>query len=179
MRTEIINIVNKVFSLGIIGLQISIVAVFFYLAFLKKKYKLVFDFLNKNSLRLAFLISLIATCGSLFYSLYAKFVPCELCWYQRIFMYSLAVIFGLALIKKDNKIIDYALVLSSIGAIISLYHNYIYFKATTSTFCVLGKSCIEKYVSEFGYITIPIMSLTAFLSIIILMLVKKYSKSNN
>jgi len=169
----IVESVNKILSLGTISLQIFIVFLVIYLLFLKEKYRFFYDFLVKNTIILAFIISSVATLGSLFYSLYAGFVPCELCWYQRIFMYPLVIVFGLALVKKDNKIVDYALALSSVGALISLYHNYIFYKETASTFCVLGESCITKYVSEFGYISIPMMALTAFLSIICLSLIRK------
>lgn len=169
----VVETANKILSIGIIGLQVFIVFLVVYLLFLRKKNRFIYDFLGKNAIILAFLVSLMATSGSLFYSLYAGFIPCELCWYQRIFMYPLAILFGLALIKKDNNIIDYTLALSSVGALISLYHNYIYYQKTASTFCVLGESCIVKYVFEFGYITIPMMALTAFSSIIIFCLIKR------
>lgn len=169
----LVGTTSKIFSLGIIGLQILIISLVVYLLFFRKKYKFAYDFLVKNAILIAFLISLIATSGSLFYSLYAGFTPCELCWYQRIFMYPLVILFGLALVKKDDKIFDYTLALSSVGALISIYHNYIFYKASASTFCKLGESCVVKYVLEFGYITIPMMALTAFLSIICLSLIKK------
>lgn len=124
---------------------------------------------GQNGFWLAFIVALVSTGISLFYSNIAGFEPCRLCWWQRIFMYPQIVILGLALLKKDYKIVDYALALAMIGAIIALYHNYIYFGGPAILPCEasgLGVSCSKRYVFEFGYITIPMMSLTSFLLMI-------------
>ena len=113
-----------------------------------------------------------ATGGSLFYSEIAGFDPCKLCWFQRIFMYPLAILLGLALIRKDFKFTFYPFALTLIGAIISLYHNTIYYGGISIFPCEpfgLGVSCTKVLVMEFGYVTIPLMALTAFLLIILLL----------
>ena len=71
----------------------------------------------------ALIISLIATLGSLFFSEIMHFIPCSLCWYQRIFMYSLVLIFLMNLLFPDDKVFKYAILLVLFGWIISIYHN--------------------------------------------------------
>lgn len=133
-------------------------------------------------LRLAWVITLIATLGSLFYSDIAGFTPCTLCWYQRIFMYPQVILLGIALLKKDRSIIKYSLVLSGIGALIATYH---YFLQTTKIEIIpcsavgYSVSCTKTFVLRFGYITIPMMSLTAFVLVFLLMYYyKKFKKPN-
>ena len=139
-------------------------------------------FIGKNGLLFAFLVALGATSFSLYYSEIAGFEPCVLCWYQRIFMYPLIIILGIALHKKDRSIVSYALPLSAIGALIAIYHNYIYYGGQSILPCNAfgqGVSCAIRYVFEFGYITIPIMSLTGFLLMIFFLSAQKfYNKSS-
>ena len=125
------------------------------------------------ALKGAFLVALIATLGSLFYSEVAHFTPCTLCWYQRIFMYPQAVLFGLALWKKDRGIAVYGLVLSVIGALLALYHYLLQLGVAPELPCAaIGYSaaCSQRFVMTFGYITIPLMALTAFLLIMVSMI---------
>lgn len=131
----------------------------------KKQFKI--DFLNNNALIFAFIVALTATLGSLFYSEIAGYTPCKLCWFQRIFMYPLVILFGVALMRKARNIIYYVIPLSMIGGAISIYH-YIIQRTEYAASCVEGGvSCTSKYVFHFGYITIPMMALTAFGLIII------------
>jgi len=164
--------VNRALAMGTIISQIFIVlAVIFVL--LNKKNK-ISDFFSKNAIKFTFVVALVATLGSLFYSNYAGFDPCSLCWFQRIFMYPEVILLGLAIIKKDEKIIDYSLALSLIGLVISIYHNNIIIKGLHSTFCTISEPCTINYVLEYGYITIPMMALTAFSLISVLLIFKKY-----
>ena len=171
---DLLYIVNKILALGAIGSQIFIILAIIYIILPYKK-SLISKFFAKNGMKFAFIIASIAMLGSLFYSNYAGFTPCILCWYQRIFMYSVAILLGLGLIKKDEKIIDYSLTFAVIGLIISIYHNYIYFKGLHATVCTAADSCITPYVTEFGYITIPMMALTAFSLVILFLIIKEYS----
>ncbi len=152
------------------------VVIFALLSFEKIK-KLAAKFLSeRNAVLAVFFISLLATSGSLFYSQIAHFVPCELCWFQRIFMYPQVLILAIALFKKENKIIDYSLTLASVGLLISLYHNYIIYIAPTSATCSISSvSCATKFVLGLGYVTIPLMAATAFASIIAILLLQKFS----
>src|SRR5690625_7664860 len=65
--------------------------------------------------------SLLAVFGSLFYSEVIGYIPCELCWYQRILMYPLIIIYGTALIKKDIHIVFRGIILSGIGIVVCVY----------------------------------------------------------
>src|SRR5690625_3653058 len=113
--------------------------------------------------------SLLATMGSLFYSEIIGYVPCDLCWIQRIFMYPLVIIYGLALIKKDTKIALPGIILSGIGLCISIYHyslQKVPFMQNAGGFC--GEiPCNLQYVNYFGFITIPFLAGIAFIVIFI------------
>ena len=172
---DLVNIVDKILALGVIASQIFIVLAIVYIL-LPFKNKYVSGFFSKNGLALSFIVALVATSGSLFYSTCAGFVPCPLCWFQRIFMYPEVILLGMALYKRDEKIIDYSLALALIGFAISAYHNYIVVQGLNSVVCTSAESCTTPYVLEFGYITIPMMALTAFILINLLLVFKKYSK---
>lgn len=133
---------------------------------------------SKNSfqstiLYIAWLQSVIATLGSLFFSEIMKFPPCVLCWYQRICMYPLVVILFVGMIKKDKKVYLYALPLSITGWIIALYHNLLYYKILPESIkpCTLGISCTTKFIEWFGFVTIPLLSFIAFTVINICMII--------
>lgn len=157
-------------SLTLIG-QIFLFIYLVYLLFFARHKN---NYISSLGIKFSFIVALIATLGSLFYSQIISFTPCDLCWFQRIFMYPQVILLGLAMIKKDNKIIDYSLALAIIGALISLYHNYISYTASSLLICGVNRvSCTIRYVFEFDYITLPLMSLTAFLIIIILLISQK------
>lgn len=123
-----------------------------------------------------FVVVIISTILSLVYSEVIGFVPCELCWIQRIFLYPQVVILGLALWKKTKDATTYCLALSGIGAVVALYNFYGQsFNPGALPACdaLRATSCAVRYFVEFGYVTIPLMSLTAFLLIIISMLLAK------
>ena len=133
---------------------------------------LVVDWFKKRALKGAFGVSLLATLGSLFYSEIAHLTPCRLCWFQRIFMYPLPIILGIGLLKKEKGVFKYGLALSLIGVVIALYHYWLQVGGVESVTCgVVGysPSCSNYFFLRFGYITIAMMSLTAF-SIVSLLL---------
>jgi disulfide bond formation protein DsbB len=177
----LIQTVNKILSILTIGSQLFIVLAVIQLLFFRKHLNYpVIRYFSKNGLFFALLIAVVATAGSLFYSVAAGFVPCELCWFQRIFMYPQVVLLGLAYIQKDYKFTLYPSVLAGIGAIISVYHNYIYYGGISLFPCDpfgLETSCTKVRVMEFGYITIPLMALTAF--ILILLFLNAQREYNN
>lgn len=120
---------------------------------------------RKNVLTFAFVVSMVATLGSFFYSEIAQYTPCKLCWFQRIFMYPLPFILGVAIWKKDLGVLKYVLTLSGIGEIIAVYHYLTQIGVIPNSVCgVVGYSvaCSQRFVMEAGYITIPMMSATAF-----------------
>ncbi|MBA4535607.1 disulfide bond formation protein B [Bacillus aquiflavi] len=114
-------------------------------------------------------VSVIAMFGSLYFSEILQYEPCELCWYQRILMYPLVLLLGIAVIKKDDKIASYSLWMSGIGGLISLYHYLIQkvpFFADRALSC--GRiPCTGQYINWLGFITIPFLALVAFIIIFI------------
>lgn len=117
------------------------------------------------------LLASIATAGSLFFSEIMKFPPCILCWYQRILMYPLVIIFLIGLIPFDKSVIKFSFPLALVGWFIAVYHNLLYYKILPESAapCVMGISCTSVQIEWFGFITIPFMSLTAFTLILILL----------
>jgi disulfide bond formation protein DsbB len=111
----------------------------------------------------AFVVAAIATGGSLFFSEIAHFVPCELCWFQRICMYPLSIVTLLAALAGDHRVARYLLPLPVVGAGVSVYHllveNHV---VATPAACQIGAGCAVKWINEFGYMTIPTLALTAF-----------------
>lgn len=119
-------------------------------------------------------ITLFSVVFSLFFSGYAGFEPCVLCWYQRIFMFPLPLIAAIGWFRKDSLVFDYILGLGVVGGIIGLYQVYLQFGGPLG-FCNFGAvSCTARYVFEFGYVTIPVMSLTSFVLVIALALIGKF-----
>jgi disulfide bond formation protein DsbB len=114
---------------------------------------------------LAFVVAAIATGGSLFFSEIAHFIPCELCWYQRICMYPLAIVTLLAALSDDPRAARYLLPLPVVGAGVSVYHllveNGVVGQTSTCLISAPG-GCGVKWINEFGYVTIPTLALTAF-----------------
>jgi disulfide bond formation protein DsbB len=120
------------------------------------------------ALRIGFLIALVATFASLFVSEVLGYPPCSLCWYQRIAMYPLALIFFVALWSGDaTGHARYSLPLAALGAILALYHNLLYYGVIPEPIlpCQGGVSCTERQVELLGFLTVPLMSLAAFLSL--------------
>ncbi len=133
-----------------------------------------------NIVFFCFLIASIASLGSLFFSEVMKFVPCSMCWYQRIFMYPLVFIFLINIMYPDKKVIKYSLPLVLIGLIISIYHNLLMWDIIPETIvpCVSGVPCSTVYINWFNFITIPLLSLSAYSSIFILLLILKRKFKN-
>ena len=142
------------------------------------------DSSNRSNLNLtyvffAFIISLVATLGSLFFSEIMHFVPCSLCWYQRIFMYPLVFLFLINLLFPDDKLFKYAILLVVFGWIISIYHNLLMFGIIPEDLspCVQGVPCSTVYLNWLGFITIPLLSFFAYTIILILLIKMKRKMS--
>jgi disulfide bond formation protein DsbB len=129
------------------------------------------DMVDGASLFLASIVALVAMLGSLYYSEVANFPPCELCWYQRIAMYPLVVILGIAAWRRDYGVRRYVLPLAAIGAAISIYHYQLErFPSQTSLSCTAEVPCTTVWVWRFHYISIAFMALSAFALIVALLL---------
>lgn len=137
------------------------------------------QFFQEYLLYFAWVVSIIATLGSLYFSEIKGYVPCEYCWYQRILMYPLTIILGIAAFKNDKRIKSYVLPLTIIGGSISLYHYLIQKVPGLSPIkaCVYGVPCNVQYINWFGFITIPFLALTAFVIITVLLLLLRTEKA--
>ncbi len=124
-------------------------------------------------LRINFLIALSATLGSLYFSEILKYPPCILCWYQRICLYPLVLIFGSALWLEDKNYKPYSFPLALCGGVIAMYHNLVYYGIISEalTPCIEGISCSSKQLELFGFITIPLLSLIGFILILFLTMI--------
>ncbi|MGE6755092.1 disulfide oxidoreductase [Rossellomorea sp. NPDC071047] len=123
--------------------------------------------MNKKADSLLFLAwasSLVATMGSLYFSEILKYEPCELCWYQRILMYPMVILLGVAYVRKDFQAALYSTILSGIGLLVSLYHYSIQkVSILTESAPACGRvPCTGEYINLFGFITIPFLALTGF-----------------
>ena len=116
----------------------------------------------------AWLVAAVAMAGSLYLSEGAHFVPCKLCWYQRIAMYSLAVVLGVAALRHRRDVAVYAAPLAAIGASISGYHMLIErFPRLESSVCDVSAPCTLIWTKRFGFETIPTMAFSGFVLILL------------
>lgn len=140
---------------------------------MKRMFQSIMEFCSTHALRLGFLLSVVATFGSLAYAQVTGYPACILCWIQRIFMYPEVALFGLALWRNDRNVLPYTLFLAVLGGAVALY-NWIkdmlamYTNISLACPVVPGlPTCDRIYIHEFGYITIAMLSLNAFVLIII------------
>jgi disulfide bond formation protein DsbB len=130
---------------------------------------------NWAILFLCWLIATVSMLGSLFFSDVMGFAPCVLCWYQRIFIYPLVLVFGVGLFSFDTGVVKYSLPLAIAGWLVALYHTLLYWGIIPKSIqpCSEGVPCTEKYIELFGFLSIPFMSFLAFTAIIILLIILK------
>jgi disulfide bond formation protein DsbB len=132
------------------------------------------DAVSPNALWFAFAVAAISLAGSLYFSEGAHFVPCELCWYQRIAMYPLVPVLAVAAWRNDVGVRAYALPLAVIGGLISTYHVLLErFPSLETGACDPDNPCSLIWVERFGYMTIPTMALSAFALIAVLLIVAR------
>lgn len=134
---------------------------------------------QQYALFISWVIALVAMLGSLYFSEIRQFVPCTMCWYQRICMYPLVLILGIGSFQNDFNVKKIALPLSIIGLLISTWH---YLEQKVPGFaeikpCTQGVPCSSEYINVFGFITIPFLAGTAFLLIILILIFTKKDKA--
>ena len=130
------------------------------------------DGLGRVALGLAWLVAGVTTLGSLYYSEVAGYTPCVLCWYQRICIYPLAVILGVAVLRRDVGVRWYAIPMATLGVVVSSYHTWVQaYPDRTTDFCTLEAPCTARYVWELGFVSLPFMALSAFLFVITMLAV--------
>ncbi len=121
----------------------------------------------------AWLIALSSTLGALFIGEIMGQAPCVLCWFQRAFMFPLAIILAVACFLSDPTIWRYALPLAAVGWLIALYHSLLYGGIIPESIepCGAGPSCSGSNMDIFGWVPIPVLSFTAFTAITILLII--------
>lgn len=149
-------------ALGVIFLQVFLVALVIGI-FTKARWV---EWVKKNSQLMLFILFAGATLGSLTYSEFFDLAPCMLCWYQRIAIYSNAILLGRGVFLKRSALGE-SLTLSLFGLAIAIVHNVLdIFQVSNKYLCETQNEvsdCLVQHVSEFGYITMPLMSLTVLL----------------
>jgi hypothetical protein len=124
-------------------------------------------FLGPQTLLAAWIVAIVTTLGSLYYSLYVGFIPCELCWYQRIVMYPLVVVLGVGWLRRDPKAWVTAAVFVVVGAPLSLYHWLVERVPSLSegSSCSILAPCNTPFFEKLGFVTLAWMCMSSFLLI--------------
>ncbi|MEF3274675.1 MAG: disulfide bond formation protein B [Chloroflexus sp.] len=130
------------------------------------------DYLSLSCRHIALLAAMLATAGSLFFSEVLRWIPCELCWYQRILMYPLAVILFVGIWRDDRQVYWYVLPLSLTGIAVSLYHYLMVMLIIPPAPCAGAVPCAFDYINLSGalsFVKIPFLALVAFVIISVMM----------
>lgn len=167
--------INFLLALGTVALQVGSVFLLILYIFRKKIsfYNNLLELATPFALPKLFFITLLATSMSLYYSEVLGFAPCGLCWLQRVFLYPQVILFAVAWLTEDFKVYTYSIVLSVCGAIIAFYQHLLQmgrnplFPCPTSG---LAADCATRTLFEFHYITFPLMALSIFTWLIVVML---------
>ncbi|MFG1484153.1 disulfide oxidoreductase [Halobacteriovorax sp. HFRX-2_2] len=135
---------------------------------------------KENTLFIMWIVAILAAAGSLFFSVIMEFVPCTLCWWQRITMYPLAAILLIGFYQDDKRSILYGAPFIISGWAISIYHNLVQLKVIpeSASPCVSGVPCSEKWINWFGFISIPMLAFFAFTILFSLFLLEVYSNKD-
>ena len=120
----------------------------------------------------AWLVASVSTLGALFLGEVMQLPPCVLCWYQRIFMFPLALILPIGMFPFDRKVVRYALPLAAIGWLFALFHVLLIAGVIPESMkpCTQGVPCSGKVIEWFGVVTIPLLSFVSFSTIALLLL---------
>lgn len=162
--------INHIFSVG--SILIFAFALLSFLSTYVSALRGLNNFVTSKKVLVFTLMALGAMTGSLIYSAGIGYEPCNLCWWQRIFMYPIAVLGAVSLFGKKTLDLSYVWVLTILGTIFSLYHNFIYYTGYSPLPCSASASCTARYVFEYGFMTIPLMALLFFVSLILVLKTK-------
>jgi len=121
---------------------------------------------------ICWLVALVSTLGSLFFSDIIGYAPCTLCWYQRIAMYPLVILFLVGMFQPVKYTIRYSLPVVGVGLFIALYHNLLHYGIVpeSASPCRAGVPCSTVYINWLGFITIPMLSAISFGLILVALL---------
>ncbi|WP_412473273.1 disulfide oxidoreductase [Halobacteriovorax sp. YZS-1-1] len=135
---------------------------------------------NSNLIFISWIVAMIATVGSLFFSVIMEFTPCSLCWYQRVAMYPLAIIFLFGVYDEEHYCMKTSIPFTVIGWAIAVYHNLLQWEIIpeSASPCLNGVPCSAKWINWFGFISIPFLSLMAFTILLITLVIYYKNKKS-
>lgn len=158
------TLVSQLLAAGLLGLIIF--------EWKTKKQTELGTLLSRYALPFVFCFTLVSSALTLVYSEVFGFLPCSLCWFQRIFLYPLIILSGIALVARDGaRVAKYLIGLAIPGAVIALYQHYLQMGGSEFVPCPAsgaGADCAQRILFEFGYITLPLMSFSGFVLVIVL-----------
>ena len=131
---------------------------------------------RSSAARFVLLLAGVSMLGSLYFSEIAHYAPCKLCWYQRICMYSIAVLALVAVVRRESAarvraLAPYVLTLSLLGLCISTYHYLLeWFPQLESNVCSIDVPCTTVWFRKLGFVTLPGMAWAAFLGVALVMI---------
>ncbi|HEX5802794.1 MAG TPA: disulfide bond formation protein B [Azospira sp.] len=128
---------------------------------------------------LAWLLAALSTLGAIFLGEIMQLPICVLCWYQRIFMFPLALLLPFGLFPLDRRLIRYALVLAVPGLAVAVFHQLLVAGVIPESIkpCTQGVPCSQTVASWFGFVTIPLLSVAAFTTIVALLVAAHFRSS--
>ena len=135
--------------------------------------------LKKNVLYIAWAHALVAMLGSLYFSEVLHWIPCALCWWQRIMIYPLVFIIAVGILRKTADIEYFVLPFAFTGLAITVYHNLLQYGIISEMLapCVANIPCVTNYYVGFSFITIPFLTLITFIVIIACMFIHNRTKN--
>lgn len=189
-----VEIINKILSVGAILVLILDIKLIYFL--ITKKENILTMYVKNNSMILIFIVSFFASLGSLVYSNIIGYEPCTLCWWQRIGIFGALILSSNALIRtktcktsssdtslevfrKGKNIFGSIQALSIFGILFSIYHNYTYYTGFSPLPCGVDVSCTQRLVSEFGFVSIPLMAFITLFTICILAYIGEKKEKTN
>lgn len=162
-------------AIGIIALNVLLV-IFVAALFVPQWRERALARVRSNSRLIVLILSVVSVAGTLLMEYVGLLDPCLLCWWQRVFMYPIAIVSLVAFIKNTDfsEIADYVLALSLIGGAIALYQHMLQVLPSGSLLpCDAAGECSKRLVFEFGFVTIPWMALSVFAVLILVALVSR------
>lgn len=172
--TESIPTLVVLVSAGVVLLQVLLIAALLaYLFTSKNPITFLPRSVRAHLIPIAFVVTLGMAALTLYFEYAFGYLPCELCWWQRVFLFPQIILFGLASYKRDRSIIDYSLVLSGIGFLIGVFNYALLYAPSLAPCPAVGVSCAKVYFLVFGYVTFPLWAVTGFAFLIALMLMER------
>jgi disulfide bond formation protein DsbB len=175
MNTEAVQMFSALLAVAAIGWSLLLVWAIF-MGSKGETGRAVLQVARDNAMRLSLLLAGASMVGSLYFSEVAHYAPCKLCWYQRVCMYSVAVISLVAVIRRERSAAPYVLTLSLVGLVVSTYHYVVeWFPQLESRVCAVDVPCTTIWFRELGFLTMPSMAGIAFIAIILTMVAERKS----